>query len=359
MTIHQYLIRWEGYPPCSRGGDEIKLDPMRLIFISMLVMIAGALPAQQKTMRVPVHTGEIVNDISGKPVNAHGAGVLFFKGSYYLFGEIKKGNTWLVPDQSWEDYRVPAGGVSCYSSKDLLSWKYEGKALAPVVGDASHDLDTGKVIERPKVVYNKRTKKFVMWMHVDANDYSYSQAGVAVSDKPQGPYKYLGSVKPNGQMSRDMTLYKDDDERAYLIYASESNKTMHVCLLNDDYLSPSKTYTRITSAADREAPAVFKYNKKYYLITSGCTGWSPNPATYAVADSLLGEWRQQGDPCKGPGAETTFQSQSTFVLPLPGKPGTFLFMADRWNKTDLERSTYIWLPLKMVNGRVVIEWVKK
>jgi beta-xylosidase len=276
-----------------------------------------------------------------------------------MFGEIKKGKTWLVPGQAWEDYRVPAGGVSCYSSADLVNWKNEGVALAPVAGKPDHDLDTSKVIERPKVIYNKSTKKFIMWMHVDANDYSYSQAGVAVSDNPAGPYSYKSSVKPNGQMSRDMTLYKDDDEKAYLIYASESNKTMHVCLLSEDYLSPTKTYSRITSAENREAPALFKYNNKYYLITSGCTGWSPNPATYAMADNLLGEWKQFGNPCKGPGAENTFQSQSTFVLPMPGQPDTFLFMADRWNKTNLEDSRYIWLPLKMVNGEPVIKWVKR
>jgi hypothetical protein len=258
----------------------------------------------------------------------------------------------------WEAYRVPAGGVSCYSSTDLKKWKYEGIALKPVVGKPEHDLDTSKVIERPKVIYNKRTKKFVMWMHVDANDYSYSQAGRAVSDKPTGPYKYIGSVKPNGQMSRDMTLYKDDDERAYLIYSSEYNKTMHVCLLNDDYLSLTTTFTRITSAQDREAPALYKYNNKYYLITSGCSGWSPNPATYATADSLLGEWKQMGDPCIGPDAKSTFNSQSTFVLALPGEPDRFLFMADRWNKTDLPDSRYIWLPLKMIDNKPMIEWLK-
>jgi hypothetical protein len=116
-----------------------------------------------------------------------------------MFGEIKTGVTWQVPGQSWEDYRVPAGGVSCYSSKDLVKWKYGGVALASVTGNSNNDLDTSRVIERPKVVYNKKTKKFVMWMHVDANDYSYSQAGVAISDNPGGPYKYLGSVKPNGK----------------------------------------------------------------------------------------------------------------------------------------------------------------
>lgn len=333
---------------------------MRLIFVPLFIIIGYSTSAQtKKTLNFPIHTGEVWKDVDGKPVNAHGAGILHFNGVYYMFGEIKKGKTWLVPNQGWEDYRVPAGGVSCYSSKDLINWKYRGVALASLTGNPAHDLDTSKVIERPKVIYNKRIKKFVMWIHIDANDYSYSQAGVAVSDKPEGPYKYLRSVKPNGQMSRDMTLYKDDDEKAYLVYASESNKTMHVCLLTDDYLSPTKTYSRITSAVNREAPAIFKHNKKYYLITSDCTGWSPNPATYAVADSLLGEWKQYGNPCKGPGSENTFQSQSTFVLPMPGQPGTFIFMADRWNKSDLENSRYVWLPLKMTDDKPVIKWIEE
>ncbi len=152
----------------------------------------NAATCQQKTQSIkqPIVPRDTLIDTKGKPVNAHGAGILYHNGTYYMFGEIKKGRTWLVPNQSWEDYRVPAGGVSCYSSKDLLNWKYEGVALAPVTGDKTNDLDTSKVIERPKVIFNKRTKKFVMWMHVDANDYSYSQAGVAVSDMPAGPYKY-------------------------------------------------------------------------------------------------------------------------------------------------------------------------
>ncbi len=329
------------------------------LFLLLVQLAALSQQANNKTVKIPpMPNGSVWKDTKGNTINAHGGGFMLHNGMYYWFGEIKKGKTWLVPDQQWEDYRVPAGGVGCYSSRDLKNWKYEGVALSSVIGNPTHDLDTSKVIERPKVVYNKKTKKFVMWMHVDANDYSYSQAGVAVSDKPAGPYQYIGSVKPNGQMSRDMTLYKDEDEKVYLFYASESNKTMHVCLLSDDYLSPTTTYTRITSAKDREAPAVFKYNKKYYLITSDCTGWSPNPATYAVTDNLLGEWKQMGDPCSGEGSATTFRSQSTFVLPLPGKKNEFLFMADRWNKTDLPDSRYIWLPLKMKDNKPVIEWVE-
>jgi len=184
-------------------------------------------------------------DSDGNFINAHGAGILYHNGIYYLFGEIKKGQTWLVPDQNWECYRVPAGGISCYSSKDLSTWKYEGFALPPVMGDSTNDLDTSRVIERPKVIYNNSTKKFVMWMHIDKKDYSYARSGVAISDNPAGPYKYLGSVRPNGQMARDMTLFKDDDNKAYIIYASENNNTMHVCLLSSDYLSATKTYSRI------------------------------------------------------------------------------------------------------------------
>jgi beta-xylosidase len=296
-----------------------------------------------------------LKDEAGYLVNAHGAGVLFHSGTYYLFGEIKKGKTWLVPGQQWEDYRVPAGGVSCYSSRDLKHWKYEGVALAPTKGDTSKDLDTSRVIERPKVIYNNTTRKFVMWMHVDKKDYSYSRAGVAVSDNPTGPYRYIGSVQPNGQMARDMTLFQDDDGKAYLIYSSEQNNTMQVCLLSDDYLSPTKTYNRILIDRRREAPALFKNEGKYYLITSSCTGWSPNAATYAMADNPLGPYEEYGNPCQGPGAETTFEAQSTFVLPVKAKPGSFIFMADRWNKLDLPKSDYLWLPLKIDNGKIEIK----
>ncbi len=294
-------------------------------------------------------------DQDGNFVNAHGAGMLQYNGIYYLFGEIKSGKTWLVSGQQWEDYRVPAGGVSCYSSKDLKHWKYEGVALKPGTGDTSKDLDTGRVIERPKVIFNARTQKFVMWMHIDKRDYAYSQSGVAVSDKPQGPYRYLHSLKPNGNMSRDMTLFKDDDGKAYLIYSSEQNKTMQVCLLSDDYLSPTTIYRRILIGRSREAPALFKSGHKYYLITSACTGWSPNAASYAVADRPLGPYKVFGNPCRGTGAKLTYLAQSTFVLPLNGKSGEFIFMADRWNKLDLPKSDYLWLPLKVNGEKVLID----
>ncbi len=320
--------------------------PGRVLLCSMLLLAtAGQAQPYKNEAIVP---GEIWKDTRGKAINAHGAGILYHEGVYYWYGEIKSGPTGRVEYvTSWEAFRVNAGGVSCYSSRDLLNWRFEGVVLPARASDSRHDLHVSKVIERPKVIYNERTKKFVMWLHVDKEDYSYSQAGLAVSDKPTGPFRYEGSIKPNGNMSRDMTLFKDDDGKAYLIYASENNMTMHVCLLADDYLSPTPNFRRILVDEHREAPAMFKHAGRYYLITSACTGWSPNAASYAVADHPLGEWTDRGNPCSGPGAETTFMSQGTYVLPIAGRKGEFVFLADRWNKTNLEDSRYLWLPLRM------------
>ncbi|MBX2923564.1 MAG: family 43 glycosylhydrolase [Chitinophagaceae bacterium] len=327
---------------------------MKYCLLFLFAFSCSFLQAQTQKAFIP---GEIWKDTNGDPINAHGGGLLYYNGTYYWYGEIKKGRTWRVEYvTSWEDYRVNAGGVSCYSSNDLLSWKFEGVALKPNTVDSAHDLHTSKVIERPKVIYNEKTKKFVMWMHVDSEDYDYSRSGVAVSDKPSGPFTYIGSVRPNGAMARDMTVFRDDDGKAYHFYSSENNATMHVCLLSEDYLSHTKTGKRILINQSREAPAVFKFNGKYYLISSGCTGWSPNPASYAVAGQILGEWTPYDNPCTGPGADTTYGAQSTYVQPVMGKKNAFVFLADRWNKADLEGSRYVWLPMVMKNGKPVIEW---
>lgn len=302
--------------------------------------------------------GEIWTDNRGDTINAHGGGILYNNGTYYWFGEIKKGTTWKVEYiTSWECYRVKAGGVSCYSSTDLYNWKNEGVALQPELNDSSSDIHTSKVIERPKVIFNERTKKYVMWMHIDSEDYSYARAGVATSNKPQGPYTYLGSLLPNEQMSRDQTLFKDSDGKAYQICSSENNATMYINELTDDYLKPTGRFTRIFIGLSREAPALVKHRNKYYLISSATTGWDPNAALYAMADSILGEYRIVSNPCIGKDADKTFFSQSTFIVPVEGKENQYIAMFDRWNKTNLQDSRYVWLPLRFEGDKMLIEWI--
>ncbi len=341
---------------------KMKIDTSALMLFILIFLLFGCTSHRNNNTLVQndlvngneLFQGEIRNDTNGNPINAHGAGILFDQGKYFWFGEIKKGKTWLVPNSDWECYRVNVGGISCYSSQNLIDWKYEGVALAPNTIDSTNDLHLSKVVERPKVIYNEKTKKYVMWFHVDSQDYSYSRSGVAMSDKPQGPYTYLGSVRPNNFTCRDMTLFKDDDGKAYHIFSSENNETMHISLLSDDYLKPSGIYRRILIDKYREAPAMFKHGGKYFLITSGCSGWSPNAAMLASSDSVLGNWIEMYNPCVGDNGDSTFLSQSTFVLPINGKPDDYIFMADRWNKTNLEDSRYVWLPLAFKNDSVVI-----
>ena len=131
-------------------------------------------------------------------------------------------------------------GVGCYSSKDLLNWKFEGIVLPAVKDDPNHDLHPSKVLERPKVVYNKKTGKFVMWAHVESADYSKACAGVAVADSPVGPFVYQGSFRPNNAMSRDQTVFVDDDGRAYQFYSSENNETMYISPVSYTHLDVYK-----------------------------------------------------------------------------------------------------------------------
>lgn len=331
-----------------------KLKQLTTALILGAVFIQYSCKEAQKQAFTP---GAVMFDTKGNVINAHGGGIMFHNGIYYWYGEAKGDSTYrLERVRSWECYRADARGVSCYSSKDLKYWNYEGLVLPADSLNITSDLHPSQVIERPKVIYNDRTKKFVMWIHVDSPDYEKGMAGVAISESPAGPFTYLGSMKPNGGDSRDQTLFKDDDGRAYHIHASEWNKTLYIGLLNSDYTKPSGVYTRNFINKSREAPAVFKHEGKYYLLTSGCTGWDPNVAELAIADSMLGKWRPLGNPCRGKDADSTFYSQSTFVLPVAGRKNSYIAMFDKWNKKDLKDSRYVWLPVSFEKGQPVIKW---
>jgi beta-galactosidase len=330
---------------------------MKNVVFYILAVITLMACSNSKTEQ-QIEPGEPWQDTEGQLINAHGGGILYDQGTYYWYGEYKKGPTKKVEEIiDWECYRTDAVGISCYSSKDLMNWHFEGIVLEAEQADSTHDLHFSKVIERPKVLYNKKTGKYVMWMHVDSFDYSFARSGVAISSDPKGPFTYLGSVRPYGQMSRDMTLFLDDDGSAYHIFSSEHNATMYISLLNDDFLSHSDHYVRIFENEFREAPSMIKCRGKYYLLTSGCTGWDPNEASYAVSDSVFGDWTVAGNPCTGSDSELTFLSQCSYLTPVGNQPDRFVFMADRWNKTRLETSSYVWLPGKISDGQMEVKWL--
>lgn len=300
--------------------------------------------------RTEIRSGEIWGDTDGRVIQVHGGGMMFHEGVYYWYGENKNGKT-----TSSGVARVDVVGVSCYSSTDLLNWKNEGMVLK-AVNEPGHDLHPSRVVERPKVIYNAKTKKFVMWAHIDSADYGYARGGCAIADSPSGPFEYLGSVRPHGQMCRDQTLFVDDDGTAYHIFSSEGNATTYISKLSDDYTKHTDTFIRVFVDKFLEAPAIFKRGENYYMIASGQSGWAPNPAHSCISDSMLGDWKEIGDPCHGPKANTTYDSQSTHVINVQGKKDAYIFMADRWKPSNLRDSRYVWLPLRFEGDQPKIDW---
>lgn len=258
------------------------------------------------------------------------------------------------------------------------------------------------IVERPKMLYNEETEKYIIVYHQDGPDgsrikeaiesgsyrntgsrYSRASMGFAVSDTPFGPFKLVNVQWMNGYpeqfsakpgMARDMNVFMDDTDidqngvpDAYAIYSSEENKKIYISLLNGEYTGPAtqgnkdkmtledgtevQTFaTRVLPDDSRESPAVFKFNGYYYMFTSGTTGWNPNPGIYYRAQSIYGPWTKMGDFCEG-GSNNTFRSQNTAVIPYDPEAGLFIYMGDRWrteNKSSaLWYSSHVWLPIQI------------
>jgi hypothetical protein len=282
--------------------------------------------------------GKVWNDTEGKPINAHGGGILYHDGIYYWHGECRPEG----PDS--QDALI---GVSCYRSKDLLNWENCGVALSVVKDDPGHPLASGCKIERPKVLFNKATGKFVMWWHHDIRGWGHAcaYAGIAVAERPEGPFRFIEIIKPCGRMARDCTLFQDTGGTAYFICASDDNANLNIHRLSDDYQKPSGFFMQAFTGRFMEAPCVFKHDGRYFFIGSDCTGWTPNEARSASAPEVFGPWKELGNPCLGEGADATWGAQSTFVLPVAGRQGAFIFMADIWKPNNLADSRHVWLPL--------------
>lgn len=235
--------------------------------------------------------GGVWKDNTGKHINAHGGNIFNYKGTYYWYGESRS--------QDGKPYS--SLGVSCFTSKDLKKWTNHGLVL-PVSNEPGSDIEGGCIIERPKVLYNQKTRKFVMWFHLELKGRGYGAAryGVATSDTPFGPFKFvrsgrvnpgiypIGFSKPDttdlkhqllfpelkqwwtpawrvqiergmfwmrdfqgGQMARDMTIFIDDDGKAYHIYSSEENLTLQIAQLTDDYMQHNGSYVRVAAGSWR------------------------------------------------------------------------------------------------------------
>ncbi|MEU8763257.1 RICIN domain-containing protein [Streptomyces sp. NPDC048659] len=309
----------------TTSGTAAVLTALCAVLLSLLGAAGTAHAAP-----VTVTNAAQFTDPAGNPVHAHGGGVVKVGAFYYWFGENRN------VDNSFKY-------VSAYRSTDLKTWEFRNHVLTA----SSHPELAGANIERPKVMYNASTGKFVMWMHKEgsATDYSEARAAVAVSDTVDGDYSWQGSFRPLGHMSRDITTFVDTDGTGYMISAANENADLHVYRLTADYTDIAAQVQKLWPGQWREAPAMFKRNGVYFLLTSGATGWSPNQQKYATSTSVTGTW----SGLKDIGDWTTYGSQTAYVLPVQGTSGTsFLYMGDRWGNSTggmVNDSQYVWLPL--------------
>ncbi|ARS38605.1 glycosyl hydrolase family 43 [Sphingobacteriaceae bacterium GW460-11-11-14-LB5] len=313
---------------------------MKFYLLIILLLVSGMVNAQNN-----FKPGEIWKDQNGKAINAHGGCVINNNGTYYWFGENRTGGK--------------SNGISCYRSTNLYNWERLGLALtlSGLPQADLNDLAQGRKLERPKVIFNKTTKKWVMWAHWEKeNGYEAARVVVATSDKVEGPYQLYKTFRPNDHDSRDMTLFEDHDGTAYHFSATDMNKSINVIRLRPDYLEGSPTENKILIGERAEAPAIFKVGDVYFGLFSGSTGWDPNPGRSAYSWNILGNWSIGSNFAVDQMKELTYQSQSAYVFKVGGKENAFVYYGDRWDAKDLGASRYVWLPISMRSGYPTVTW---
>ncbi|UYQ95412.1 family 43 glycosylhydrolase [Chitinophaga horti] len=302
-----------------------------LVLAGLLLHTLMALPQQ----RTSIDPGGVWPDQHGNHIQAHGGGIIKIGKRYYWYGEQRR-----------QGLDRALRYVSCYESTDLTNWKFLGDALQQ---QDPENLGPNWVLERPKVFYNKKTKNYVMYFHLDDSKYKFARVGVAVSKKPEGPFKYVKSFRPLDKESRDIGQFIDDDGTPYLVFESRPTKGFYIAGLSADYMDVVKEVSFIQSPL--EGGAIVHYKGLYYAIGSALTGWKPNPNKFATATTLAGPWSEFKDIA--PVATNTYSSQSTMLIKVEGtKNTTVIYMGDQWKPGTQWDSRYLWMPVEIGDGKL-------
>jgi len=305
-------------------------------------------------------------DTDGNIINASDGGIIYVDGVYHWYGMALRPFAFNKGEIGGQ---TTTTGVVMYKSADLKKWTYEGVILSCST-DPNHPLYGPMRFERPKILYNDKTGKFVLWCHYVKYPGNHGftdgtgDAGVAVCDTVNGTYQWLGYSRPidNKGYVRDCTVYKDLDNTAYFVYdrqtgdswdGADVNRCIYIVKLSDDYTSFTNEYKRIEEAYWREAATITYYNGYYYMITSDLTSWDFNQAQYARSKSMFGPWEKMGDPCVGDDTHTTFNSQGTYIFQVEGKENLHIFMAERHNTQNFLECSYIWLPIEFLEDNTL------
>ena len=306
--------------------------------------------------------GQEWKDTDGNVINAHGGGILYKQGFYYWYGEHK------FPGSS-EQKGAADGGMHCYRSKDLINWQDFGVVLPVDKDNPSSDIAYGCIFQRPKVVFNQRTKKYVAYfkLFLKGAGYAVCHTGVGTADSPTGPFTYQGKFLAASEAGTgDFALYQEANGDLYHFAVRKTDRLMVKAKMADDYLKPATDYVVCPGITkNTEAPAILLHSGIYHLLGSGSSGWKPNPARYFTSTSLDGPWTDHGNPTHGTNPNNgldstkTFGGQSTCFIKVQGAENRYIAMFDDWKPRNPIEGRYIWLPFRVKNDRISINWVDR
>ena len=272
-----------------------------------------------------IRPGQVWLDTKGERIQAHGGSVMEWDGYYYWYGENKE-----FTDR---EKNIWHWGVRCYRSSDLYNWEDLGLIIPPNTEDPNSSLHPSSMMDRPHIIYNKKTGKFVCWLKIMEKDGTQSET-VLTADNLTGPYTIVREkLYPLNMSAGDFDLVVAPDGKAYYYFERVHSET--ICAdLTDDYLDVTGYYSthfpRPYPPYVREATAHFLRNGKHYLITSGTTSYLPNPSEIAIADTWHGPYTVLGNPHPDDKSNTSYHSQIASVFKVPGKKDLYIACADRW-----------------------------
>lgn len=284
-----------------------------------------------------IRPGQVWLDTNGKRIQAHGGSVMYIDGVYYWYGENKEKTTGDTDVWTW--------GVRCYTSEDLYNWEDRGLIIEPDQENEESSLHPSSMLDRPHIIYNQETKKYVCWMKIMNRDGTQTET-IMTADHILGPYTLVREgLKPLNMSAGDFDLAVAPDGKAYYYFERVHSET--ICAdLTADYTDVTGYYSthfpHISPPYVREATAHFMRNGKHYLVTSGTTGYLPNPSEVAVADTWHGPYRVLGNPHPEDQSNTSYHSQISSVFKVEGKKDLYIAVADRWvpDRMDLKYEEY-------------------
>lgn len=339
-----------------------------------------------------IHPGQVWLDTNGKPIQAHGAGVFYENGIYYWIGENKEFT-------DGKNKKIWTWGIRMYASKDLCNWADCGLIVEPELKNKKSVLHPSRKMDRPHLLYNRTTKKYVLWLKFFDQKCHYT---VLTADKLQGPYTIVKErLRPFGRKAGDFDLAVDEATGQGYLYCELDHTDVVAVKLNSAYTDvqgePSYIYKGYKPPLSREGVTHMQYGGKHYIITSGMTGYIPNPSEVAVSDDWMTGYTVQGNPYVNDDSSASFNSQISGVFQIRGTE-QYVAIADRWvpdyvvtkeryewlyrvirsnfdksvkatikekialTKTPMVAAAntslarYVWLPIRFDGDRLMIEW---